>query len=132
MSEETKEALTRLVQAATRLREGLRAEPIEIVKDGVIQRFEFTFEVVWKSLKVFLSRKEGMDCRSPRGCLKTSFKMGIITDEQLFSDMLEDRNKTSHLYHKEESEEIYRKIRDRYMAAIDSVVKSLTEPERKS
>ena len=85
--------------ALARLREGADEDPARspLVVDGVIQRFEFTFELAWKLLKAWLWH-QGIECRSPRSCIKGAFQQGLIRDGDGWIVMLEDRNRTSHLY----------------------------------
>jgi nucleotidyltransferase substrate binding protein (TIGR01987 family) len=86
--------------AAARLREAVAEPESAIVRDAVIQRFEFSFELVWKALKLYLER-QGTECGSPRATLKAAFAEGIIaTDAEAdaWLQMLEDRNLTSHAY----------------------------------
>ncbi|MBX6423899.1 nucleotidyltransferase substrate binding protein [Thermosulfurimonas sp. F29] len=70
-------ALERLKEAASRLEEALPRVKDDLDRDGVIQRFEFTFELFWKTLK-FILEYQGISCTSPRQCLKEAFKMGLI------------------------------------------------------
>ena len=72
-------------------------DPDEIVMDGTIQRFEFTFELFWKTLRRFLQR-EGIDTTSPKNTLRHAYRRGLLDQEQLWLDMLEDRNRSSHVY----------------------------------
>lgn len=65
MKEEIKYALNKFKDALSRLKEGAFQAKDELDKDGVIQRFEFTFELLWKSLKIFLG-DEGIECRTPQ------------------------------------------------------------------
>jgi nucleotidyltransferase substrate binding protein (TIGR01987 family) len=103
--------------AVARLREGVAQDPASspLVIDGVIQRFEFTFEQAWKLLKSML-RHEGFDCQSPRGCIKEAFQQGMIRDGDGWIAMLEDRNRTAHLYDEKDALFIYRTILSRYVA----------------
>lgn len=82
-------------KALERLDEAVHEASTELEEDGVIQRFEFTFELFWKFLKSHLL-SEGIDCVSPRGCLKEAFRMGLIDDEETVLRMLEDRNMTAY------------------------------------
>lgn len=124
MKEEVRYVLSKFNDAFSRLKEGALQAKDDLGKDGVIQRFEFTFELLWKSLKVFLEY-EGIECRTPRECLKSAFRIGIIEDEEAFLDMLEDRNKTSHIYDKEESEKIFQRIRNDYIPRIEKILDKL-------
>lgn len=98
----------------------------ELDKDGVIQRFEFTFEQMWKCLKIFL-QDNGIECKSPKECLKSAFRIGLLVNEEGFLDMLEDRNLTTHLYNKEKSEKIFQKIKDSYLPHMEELLKKLKE-----
>ena len=82
--------------------------------DGAIQRFEFTFELMWKSLKIYLE-SEGIICRSPKNCLKEAFQAGIIEKEQEWLSMLSDRNLSVHIYDQEASREVFERIKNCYV-----------------
>ena len=116
----------KLEKAFLKLKEGVVSAKDELDKDGVIQRFEFTFELLWKALKIFLEY-QGIDVKTPRDSLKEAFRIELIEDEEIFLDMLEDRNKSSHIYDKEVSEEIFRRIKSFYIQAIENVLKKLKE-----
>lgn len=73
----------------------------DIVLDIAAKRFEFTYEMAWKALKRFLDF-QGIDARSPRAVFKEAFAQGIITDEQIWLDMIEMRNLSSHIYDEHE------------------------------
>ncbi len=124
MKKEFEYSLKKFNEAYERLSEGINLVKDELDKDGVIQRFEFTFELLWKTIKMYLEEK-GIICRSPKDCLQQAFKYGLITDETVFLNMLEDRNKTSHVYDQSTSEEIYKNIEKHYSAAIKSVIDAL-------
>ena len=85
----------------------------DIIIDGVIQRFEFTFELTWKLAKAMLNYN-GIEADSPRPVIKEAFKANIIKDGQSWIDMLEDRNKTSHIYDEDQAFKIYNKIKDNH------------------
>lgn len=124
MKDELKLAIENFRNAITSLAKGIEEANGELQKDGVIQRFEFTFELLWKTLKIFLF-EEGLDCKSPKDCLRNAFKIGLIGDEQLFLDMLTDRNKSTHTYSKEESEEIFERIKNDYLIELKNVLQKL-------
>ncbi|MFD2759921.1 nucleotidyltransferase substrate binding protein [Lentibacillus juripiscarius] len=99
-------------RAVSRLNEGTSLEiKDDIVYDGVIQRFEFTFELSWKLMKDFLEYTGLTELRSPRGTIREAYAYGLIDDGDQWIDMMVDRNKTSHLYDEEESRVIYEKIK---------------------
>ncbi len=104
-------------KALNRLDEGVKKAKDQLDNDGVIQRFEFTFELMWKTLRLFLL-SEGIITNSPREALKEAFRFGLISDEECFIDMLEDRNQTSHIYSEEISKSILNRIKKNYLPVL--------------
>lgn len=106
-------AVERYTDALNKLVEGIEKAQDQLDRDGVIQRFEFTFELCWKTLKLILEY-EGFDCQSPRSCIKEAFRRDFIVDNEIYLDMLEDRNRSSHIYDEQTSIEIFDHIKERY------------------
>ena len=101
-------------RALNRLDEAVQRAKDDLDKDGVIQRFEFTVELLWKVLKAILAY-QGIECYSPRNCIKEAYKTYLIDDDEIILDMLEDRNKSSHVYSETISEEIFERIKKVYV-----------------
>jgi len=98
-----------------RLKESLDLEvSLSVITDGVIQRFEFTYELAWKVLKDYLEFKGIPETRSPRDTFKEGFRAGIIQDGDAWIDMLQDRNLTAHTYNEKTAKEIYAKIKGKH------------------
>ena len=87
-------------------------EENDIALDAAIQRFEFSFELFWKTLKVFLLEAGGIQISSPKQVLKEAFSQGWINEEQKWLDLLDARNLTSHVYNEQKAQEIYRMIEE--------------------
>lgn len=88
-------------------------------KEGTIQRFEYSFELAWKTLKDFL--EEGglvISPVTPRQVLKEAFAAKVLTDGQVWIDMLDHRNLLSHSYDSGVFEEAVDAIADRYLPAM--------------
>ena len=81
-------------------------------RDSAVQRFEFTVEIFWKCVKAFLQRVEGIDCRSPKSCVREFFSTGYITEEEaiFLLNMIDDRNLTSHAYREEVAEQLFLRL----------------------
>jgi len=92
-----------------RLEEILAQASSEMQRDATIQRFEFTVELAWKSLQVRL-RQDGIRCRSPKDCLQAAFEQGLISDDESWFRLMEDRNLTVHTYNEATAEEVYSRI----------------------
>lgn len=108
-------SLRKLERAVTRLGAALDAPTEELAIDGTIQRFEFTFELYWKTAKRVLG-DEGIDASTPRQVLQEAFTAGLISDEAVWLQMLQDRNQAAHTYDEVLAREIYARIRAHYPA----------------
>jgi nucleotidyltransferase substrate binding protein (TIGR01987 family) len=97
-------------------------------KEGVIQRFEFTFELAWKTLKDYLEYS-GIKLTqiTPRETLKQAFAAGIIENGELWISMLEQRNLLSHTYDEREFAKAFQAIADYYLSAINQVFQLLKQ-----
>ena len=86
----------------------------EIYRDAAIQRFEYSFEAVWKAARTYLFEIEGVDVASPKKVLRQSRNLGLLSDEQtaLGLQMVDDRNSTSHTYNAGLAERIYERLKD--------------------
>jgi nucleotidyltransferase substrate binding protein (TIGR01987 family) len=100
-------------KARATLREVLaEANPTVIVRDAAIQRFEYTFEAVWKAGQEFLRAQEGIEVGSPKGVMRGFFQTGHLSERQteLGLKMVDDRNLTSHAYNEGVSETIFAEL----------------------
>ena len=84
-------------------------------KDGVIKRFEFTMELAWKTIQDILNSQGYPDIKGPKPAIKQAFRDGIITEGQEWINMLDDRNKSSHLYDEAIAFAIFDKIQLQYL-----------------
>ena len=117
-------AIQNLEKAYLRLKDAALRAKDDLEKDGVIQRFEFTVELLWKTLKRVLEYNK-LDCYTPRDCLKQAFRHGLIEDDEILLDMLDDRNRSSHIYDEEMSEEIFIRIKKVYVKVIEEILEEL-------
>ena len=101
-----------------------KADLSELEKAGVIQTYEFTFELAWKTLKDFLEAK-GVEVKFPRDVIKEAFKYELIEDGELWMDMLQKRNLMSHTYNETLAELAYRLIVDSYFTGLQQVCSKL-------
>ena len=124
MRSEAEYSLVKFEKAFLRMKEGVEQAKDELEEDGVIQRFEFTFEAFWKALKILLSEK-GINTLAPRDAFKAGFKLEWLDDEEVFLNMLRDRNKTSHIYDEKTSRKIFSRIKDDYVNAIGIALNKL-------
>ena len=101
----TKQNLTPLKQAFARFCEAIVSIDDEIHRDGAIQRFEYTFELSWKTLKRFLA-ESGIRANSPREVFRLAARAQLIDDPLIWFDFLEKRNQLSHVYREEYAQQV--------------------------
>ena len=97
-------------QAITRLDEVLKEPKSSIVRDSAIQRFEFSLDLAWKSVKAFLEDKKGIICSSPKDCFREAYRQGIIEYDYIWIKYVDMRNETVHTYKEEIAEQIYSEL----------------------
>ena len=107
------------------LREALERKPEALSmleKEGVVQRFEYTFELAWKTLKDYLEAS-GLVISpvTPRQVIKEAFAAKVITDGTVWIKMLDNRNLLSHTYDGMVFEEAAKAIAETYLPAIASL-----------
>lgn len=102
-----------------------RSNPNDIVRDAVIQRFEFTFETAWKALKRVLEDLGLPDRNSPREVIKESYVQELITGEDIWLQMIRDRNLTLHLYLESLAKEIADRVNHDYEQAFQQLIDAL-------
>ncbi|MEA1962385.1 MAG: nucleotidyltransferase substrate binding protein [Bacillota bacterium] len=93
-------------------------------KEGLIQRFEYTFELAWKTLKDYLEYQEVV-VSFPREVIKAAFHHGLIDDGEIWMDMLEKRNLLAHTYDEERFQTAISMVKDYYYEAISQVYRDL-------
>jgi nucleotidyltransferase substrate binding protein (TIGR01987 family) len=110
-----KEIFSDYCKALGRLQEALQQDISlgSIVVDGTIQRFEFCFELAWKLMKAVLD-VDNIEVPSPRMTIKAAYQNKLIRDGEAWLEMLEDRNKTAHIYDEKMAVEIYNRIKAKY------------------
>jgi len=123
-------ALLTLKESVDKLYSGeVDEEYIEFIKDSVIQRFEYTVELLWKTLKNFLYEVHWLECYSPKSCLKLANSVWLIDNLELFFEMIYVRNLSSHTYNQTQVEEIISEI-DKFLPYLQNVYELLTKSDR--
>ena len=114
-------------KALTTLKEALAEKKNKLVRDSVIKRFEYTFELCWKTVKVFLNERFGVDAFSPKECFRELRRNKFISEEETETllKMTDDRNDIIHSYNENFSDEIYGKIKRDYFVLIDKIYRQM-------
>lgn len=99
-------ALRKLTEAA----ETYNDSADDIIKEGIIQRFEFTHELAWKVMKDFLDYEGIKNISGSRSTTREAFNKELIREGQLWMEMIESRNTTVHTYDEAILEHEFKKI----------------------
>lgn len=93
---------------------------------GLIQCFEYTFELGWKVMKDYLEN-EGYILNTPRETIKTAFSANLVDDGALWIDALEKRNLMSHTYEESVALSVGESIKEKYYFMIKKLYLKLKE-----
>lgn len=105
-------------------------ELTDLEQQGLIQAFEFTHELAWKTLKDFLEAKGATDIYGSKIATRQAFAAGLIEDGDAWMAMIESRNQTSHTYNEDLADEISTLILTRYVIQFEKFECKFAELER--
>lgn len=91
-------------------------------KQGMIQAFEYTHELAWKTLKDFLKNRGNIQMYGSRDVTREAFQLGLLEDGELWMKMIQSRNLTSHVYDESVAEEMIKLICDLYYEAFNKLL----------
>lgn len=89
----------------------------EMIKEGLIQRFEYTHELAWNVMKDYAAFRGNANVGGSRDATREAFQLQLIANGDVWMDMIGSRNKTSHTYNDATANEIYAKILNEYYPA---------------
>ena len=114
-----------LSKAYSLLSEAAQATELSrLEQEGLIKRFEYTFELAWKTAKDYLEAK-GVSVTYPRDVLKQAFQSGLVRDGEAWLEMLDIRDNFADLYEDEPLREAVEGIRERFFPSIRDLVEGL-------
>ena len=114
-----------LLNAASSFRQALTQVDSDLTRDGAIQRFEYTFELCWKTMKRLL-RAKGSSVNHPKDVFREAAAEGWIKDPELWFKFLENRNKTVHIYKNDVAEAVYANL-DGFKRSLDEFLQKITK-----
>ena len=98
--------ITPLIRAQKAFDEAVAKAQTQLEQDGAIQRFEFTYELLWKILKKILAFK-GLAINNPRDVFREAAKEGLVEDPKFWFEVIKKRNMTTHMYSEMYAKEIF-------------------------
>jgi nucleotidyltransferase substrate binding protein (TIGR01987 family) len=123
MKEYFESKIDKFEQALITFKEALLKNPSDLERDGAIQRFEYCFDLAWKSAKHYLEQKGIIEINSPRSVFSAAFAEGIIDDENLWSTIILKRNASVHTYNRQLAETLFTELPEYYNAMYDLLIK---------
>lgn len=122
-----RKALSQLQEAVelSRKRELSRLE-----EQGLIQAFEYSFELAWNTLKDYLEEQGETELHGSRDAIRLAFRRGLLQDGETWMDMLQDRIRTTHTYDENTAREVAQAVIQRYypeLVKLSNLINSLQE-----
>ena len=96
----------------------------DIERAGMIQYFELTFELAWKTLKDYLE-SQGYQVTTPRETLKQAFQVNLLKDGHSWMEALDDRNLTAHTYDESTAIKVEQLIEKKYFPLLKQLYDTL-------
>lgn len=120
-----KQRFNNFEKATNQLQEFIELEKLNKFEvQGLIQCFEYTFELAWKTMKDYLE-EEGFEVKSPRSTIQTAFQVELIIDGHAWIDALEKRNLMAHTYDESVANESEQLIKNSYYPVIKELYEKL-------
>ena len=118
-----KSLIKNLTKANKRLKEAAGLKPSQINRDATIQRFEFCFELAWKTIQTYV-RSQGLECKSPKNCFRVGAELALIKEPKIWFEYMEARNLVAHTYNEKLANKVYRQA-IKFPLEIDSLLKGI-------
>jgi nucleotidyltransferase substrate binding protein (TIGR01987 family) len=122
------EKSAQLEQALKKWKQVLDMPFSDVSRDASIQRYEFSFELLWKVVKKYLKEIEGFECNSPKSCFREIRMTLELSDSDIETciSMTEDRNLSVHTYSEEMANDLYVKLPE-YARVAELTLKKIKE-----
>lgn len=103
-------------------------EQLLLLRDGVVQRFEFTFELSWKMIKRYIEMYslEKADDLNNKDLFRVGFEQGLIKDPERWFHYLKMRNETSHIYDDAKAADVFASAKE-FLPDAEYLLKRLEE-----
>lgn len=93
-------------------------------RGAIINAYQYTFELFWKTLQKYMQQQEMLDELGPGSVIRTAFQYQIIDDGPKYMAMLKDRNLITHTYKEDVAEDIYFGIKEEYINLFEGFIEN--------
>lgn len=97
-------------------------EGTERDRGAIINAYQYTFELWWKTLQKYLMQKEIIEELGPSSTIRTAIQYEFIEDNQEYMDMLRDRNLITHTYKEDTANYIYERVKNIYVKLLEEFI----------
>lgn len=101
-------------------------------RGAIINAYQYTFELLWKTLQKYMQQLEMLDELGPGNVIRTAFQYNIIDNGSIYMSMLRNRNLITHTYKEDVAEEIYTRIKEEYMEELENFIRNFDNKILKS
>lgn len=91
-------------------------------RSAIINAYQYTFELFWKTLQKYMQQQEMLDELGPGSVIRTAFQYQIIDNGPKCMEMLKDRNLITHTYKEDVAEDIYSNIKNEYIEILEEFI----------
>lgn len=113
-------ARTQYNRALDRLHEVVALDETDIIRDSLIQRFEFTYELAWKCMFYWMRNQGEMVPEMQKPIIAVAFRCELISDPKVWEDIKDQRDETSHTYNEAKAVFVSAFVRVHALAAFDA------------
>jgi nucleotidyltransferase substrate binding protein (TIGR01987 family) len=118
MSDYFEEKLTTFDKALKTLKLSLLAKPSQLERDGAIHRFEYCYDLAWKTLKLYLQDKGIIDLNSPKSVFSAAYAERTIDDESIWSTLITKRSLSVNAYNQKLADSLFAELPEYYNAML--------------
>lgn len=97
----------------------------EMEKQGLIQAFEYTYELSWNTIKDYYEYQGETGIQGSRDAFRLAIKRGLVKEDELWMDMIQSRQKTAHTYNEKTANEIATRVVNDYFSLFEDLINSL-------
>ena len=101
-------------------------------RSAIINAYQYTFELFWKTLQKYMKEQELLDELGPGSVIRTAFQYNIIENGEIYMSMLKDRNLITHTYKEDVAEDIHNSIKTEYIKELENFIKYFDEKIQKN
>lgn len=91
-------------------------------RGAIINAFQYTFELFWKTLQKYMRQMEMLDELEPSSTIRTAFQYNLLEEGQGYMNMLKDRNLITHTYKEDTAMDIYQNIKKEYIGLLNEFI----------